>query len=216
MIAGVLLAAGAGRRMGTPKALVRYRGRLLVERARDTLAGGGCAPLIVVVGAGADDVRATAELPGVTLVDNADWPTGMASSVRAGLAAVPVGVQAVVLSLVDLPGVGPEAVRRVVAGWRSAAAMPGLPATPGAPGGPAVPAMAAVATYGGEPGHPVLLAAPVLAEVAAAVSGDRGAGGWLRHPVRRDRVLSVPCDGAGDPRDLDVPDDLAVAAAWEE
>jgi nicotine blue oxidoreductase len=195
MVAGLVLAAGGGSRMGRPKALLRLRGELLVERACRLLADGGCAPVLAVLGAAADEVPA---LPGVTTVRNPDWPTGMASSLRAGLAAVPTvapEAAAVVVTLVDTPLLGPEAVRRLVAAGRDGAE-------------------AAAATYGGEQGHPVLLARSVLADVAEAATGDRGARPWLAaHP---DRVRLVPCDGTGDPRDLDVPDDLAGVPAEGE
>ena len=195
-VAGLVLAAGGGSRYGSPKALVRLRGRLLVERAADLLAAGGCDPVVVVLGAAADQVLAAAWLPraGVRTVVNPDWPTGMGSSLRVGLAAVPAEAEAVVVTLVDTPGLGPESVRRLVAA--------------GGPDG------AAQATYGGRRGHPVLLGRTVITEVAAAATGDRGAGPWLAaHP---ERVRLVPCDGTGDPRDVDVPDDLAAVVAGEE
>jgi len=195
-VAGLVLAAGGGSRYGSPKALVRLRGRLLVERAADLLAAAGCDPVVVVLGAAADQVLAAARLPrtGVRTVVNPDWPTGMGSSLRVGLAAVPAEAEAVVVTLVDTPGLGPESVRRLVAA--------------GGPDG------AAQATYGGRRGHPVLLGRTVITEVAAAATGDRGAGPWLAaHP---ERVRLVPCDGTGDPRDVDVPDDLAAVVAGEE
>ncbi len=192
-VAGLVLAAGGGTRYGSPKALVRLHGRLLVERASDLLAAGGCDPVVVVLGAAADEVLATARLPR-TVVVNQDWPTGMGSSLRAGLAAVPAEAEAVVVTLVDTPGLGPESVRRLIAA--------------GDPDG------AAQATYGGRRGHPVLLGRTVITEVAAAATGDRGAGPWLAaHPGR---VRLVSCDGTGDPRDVDVPDDLAAVVAGEE
>ncbi|MDT4986627.1 MAG: hypothetical protein QOI74_721, partial [Micromonosporaceae bacterium] len=96
--AGLLLAAGAGRRYGMPKALVDHHGRLLVERGLTTLAAGGCEPLVVVLGAAADRVRACADLAGARVVVNRDWAGGMGSSLRAGLAALahtPAGAVAV-------------------------------------------------------------------------------------------------------------------------
>ena len=190
-VAGLVLAAGAGRRFGGPKALVRWRGRLLVEHAAGLLRAGGCTPVLVVLGAAADRVLAAADLGGAVPVVNPDWPTGMASSLRAGLAALPP-VDAVVVTLVDTPGLGPEAVRRLVAAGGEAA----------------------VATYRGRRGHPVLLSAAVLGEVAAAATGDRGAGPWLA--AHAERVRLVPCDGTGDPRDVDLPEDLAAVPAREE
>lgn len=187
-LVGVVLAAGAGRRFGMPKALVRHGTQLLVERAVGLLRDGGCGPVLVVLGAGAEQVLATADLRGARPVLNPDWAGGMGSSLRAGLAAVPSDATAVVVTLVDLPGLGPESVRRLAAAGGEAA----------------------VATYQGVRGHPVRLDRSVLAEVAAAAVGDRGAGPWLAaHPQR---VRLVPCDGTGDPRDVDVPEDLAAVA----
>src|SRR5690242_17610155 len=116
-IAGLVLAAGGGRRYGGPKALVRHAdGRLLVERAVGTLRDGGCASVHVVVGAEADRVRAEADLGAVSLVDNPGWRTGMGSSLRAGLAALSVTeAEATVVLLVDTPGITAAAVARVAA-----------------------------------------------------------------------------------------------------
>ena len=83
-VAGVLLAGGAGRRMGMPKALVRHAGRLFVESAAGVLAAGGCDPVIVVLGARSEEVRASAELADYVVVDNPEWPEGMGASVRRG------------------------------------------------------------------------------------------------------------------------------------
>ncbi len=69
-VAGLVLAAGGGSRLGRPKALVRYGGQLLVERAARLLADGGCTPVCAVLGARAAEVRATAALPGTSIVDN--------------------------------------------------------------------------------------------------------------------------------------------------
>ena len=182
MTAGLVLAAGAGRRFGRPKALVTWRGRTLVEHAVALLADGGCDPVVVVLGAGADEVPPPR---GAGTVVNPAWDSGMGSSLRAGLAAV--AGSDVVVTLVDTPLLGPASVRRLLA-----ARIP--------EGG------AAVATYAGEWGHPVLLSTGAAAEVAATATGDRGARGWLRD--HRGKVSEVPCDGTGDPRDVDVPDDL--------
>jgi CTP:molybdopterin cytidylyltransferase MocA len=184
-VAGVVLAAGAGSRFGAPKALVELDGELLVERAVRLLADGGCSPVVVVLGAAAAQVRAAAALPHVVVAH--DWETGMAASLRAGLTALPAGVDACVVALVDQPLVGAEAVVRL----REVHA---------------AGAVAAVATYDGHPRNPVLLDRSVWEEVAAAASGDAGARAWLRaHP---DRVTAVPCDGTGSAYDIDTPDDL--------
>jgi len=185
-IAGVVLAAGAGRRYGMPKALVAYRGGLLVQRAAATLAEAGCAPTVVVLGAEAARVRAAA--PGLEFVDNPDWATGMASSLRTGLAALRHGTAAAaVVLLVDMPGVTPAAVRRI-AGHATAADL-------------------AMGGYGERRGHPVLLGRDHWDGVAASATGDRGARDYLRANAGLLRV--VPVDDIADDFDLDTPEQAA-------
>lgn len=184
---GLLLAAGAGRRMGRPKALVELAGRPLLLGALDALRAGGCAPLLVVVGAAADQV---AELvPGdVRTVRAPDWADGMGASLRAGLDALAGSpAPAVLVHLVDLPGVGAAAIERLASA---------------ASAGPDVLARAA---YHGVPGHPVLLGRSHWAGVRAAATGDAGARGYLAgHPALR----LVECADVADPRDVDTPDAL--------
>jgi nicotine blue oxidoreductase len=137
-MAGVVLAAGEGRRFGGPKALARIDGICFVERVAAMLTSGGCDRVVVVLGAAADEVIATADLRTVEVVVAPDWRDGMAASLRAGIgAADAVQAAAAVIALVDQPWVGPESVARLRQAWRNGAT-------------------AAVATYGGDPRHPVL------------------------------------------------------------
>ena len=191
-VAGLLLAAGAGRRMGGPKALVEVDGEPLVRRGVRLLRDGGCAPVVVVVGASADRVRVLCD--GADVVEAPDWSTGMGASLRAGLHALTDdrGTSGCVVALVDQPGVTPVAVERL----RAAHA-----------GG----AVAAVATYDDRPRNPVLLDRSTWADVAAAAVGDEGARPGLRaHP---ELVVRVDCTDVGSPDDLDTPQDLAALAA---
>ncbi|GAB2993126.1 nucleotidyltransferase family protein [Saccharothrix stipae] len=184
-VAGLLLAAGAGRRFGGPKALVSHGGVLWVDRAAAVLRDAGCAPVVVVLGASASSVRAGAALEGCVVVDNPDWATGMGSSLRAGLDALSgADVAAVVVLPVDTPGVTAAAVERL----RPLAA----------------PAALARASYDGAPGHPVLIGAEHWAGVSAAAVGDAGARDYLRvHGA-----LDVPCGDVADGHDVDRPGDL--------
>lgn len=193
--AGLLLAAGAGRRYGRPKALVTYQGRLLADRAVGALREGGCDPVVVVLGAAAGQVRAVADLAGCRVVDNPQWETGMGSSLRAGLAELAgTGAVAVVVLLVDLPGVTGAAVRRVAARAAPAAlAVAGYGAGCG-PGGH---------RGGDRPGHPVLLGRDHWPAVAAQAVGDTGARAYLR--ANAGAVALVPCGDVADDRELDVP-----------
>jgi nicotine blue oxidoreductase len=187
-LAGLVLAAGGGRRFGGAKALVTYDGELLVDRATRTLVEAGCAPVVVVLGAAADQVVAEAKLEGCVTLVNDGWQDGMGTSLRCGLSALTdLGAAAVAVTLVDVPFVTADAVRRLRDRWQDGAT-------------------AVVATYAGEPGHPVVLDAAVWDEVATEAVADTGARAWLReHP---DVVAEVSCDDLGRHDDIDTHDDL--------
>lgn len=188
-VVGLLLAAGGGRRLGgRPKALLTHHGRPLVEHAVGVLRAGGCARIHVVLGAEAATVRARAELPGCVLVDNPDWAEGMGSSLRAGLESlIGTDADAALVALVDQPGIGPEAVARVLAACE--------------PGG----ALAAAA-YDGRRGHPVLLGTAHWAAVAATATGDRGARAYLK--AHEEAITLVECGDVARPYDIDTEADL--------
>jgi nicotine blue oxidoreductase len=172
--------------MGGPKALVELDGELLVRRALRVLADGGCAPLVVVVGAAAADVRAA--LPsGVLVVEATDWAEGMGASLRAGLSALDtVDAPAALVHLVDLPGVTAAAVARLGAG--------------------AAPDDLRRASYDGRPAHPVLIGRSHWTAVAASAAGDAGARSYLAgHPA----LELVECGDVADPDDVDTPEALA-------
>ncbi len=190
-VAGLLLAAGGGRRYGLPKALVELDGRLFVDSAARVLREGGCAPVLVVLGARAGQVRARAELSDCLVVDNPLWTTGMGSSLRAGLTALrevgqarSIEIDAVAVLPVDVPGVTGAAVRRVLA-------MAG-------------PAALVRATYAGMPGHPVLIGREHWSGVYESANGDVGARDYLR----RNPVSDVPCEDIATGLDVDRPEDL--------
>jgi CTP:molybdopterin cytidylyltransferase MocA len=191
-VVGLLLAAGGGRRLGgRPKALLTHRGRPLVEHAVRVLREGGCDPAVrVVLGADARQVREQARLTGCVPVDNPEWADGMGSSLRAGLAALEgSGATATLVALVDQPGIGREAVARVLGAMRCAGSL-------------------AAASYSGRRGHPVLLGATHWAGVARAASGDRGARAYLR--AHAGELSLVECGDIADPADIDLPADLAL------
>ncbi|MFI6923759.1 NTP transferase domain-containing protein [Nonomuraea spiralis] len=181
-MAGLLLAAGEGSRLGRPKALLELGGERLVDRGVRLLEEGGCHPVVVVLGA------ATVQVRGAATVRNPDWRSGMGSSLRAGLAALPPEAEAVVVALVDQPLVRAGAVRAL----RESGAQ------------------LAVATYGGRRRNPVLIGREHFAGVAELAAGDVGARPYLKaHP---ELVTEVACDEHGDPADIDTPRDLEAAA----
>ncbi|WP_327676181.1 nucleotidyltransferase family protein [Kitasatospora sp. NBC_00458] len=188
-VAALVLAAGGGRRLGgRPKALVPYRRRPLVEHAAAAARAGGCREVTVVVGAARDRVRSLAHLPGCRLVANPDWESGMGSSLRVGLAALAPGTPAVLVMLVDTPGVGAAAVARLLAAHRAGAEL-------------------AAAAYGGRRGHPVLIGSRYFAEAVAGASGDAGARALLG--AHASDIALVECADVATPDDLDTPADLA-------
>ncbi|OFI37159.1 molybdenum cofactor cytidylyltransferase [Arthrobacter sp. SW1] len=190
-VSGVLLAAGAGTRLGLgPKALLPFRDRSLAEVLADTLHDGGCAEVVVVVGAEADKVAALPGLSSCRVVRNPHWADGMAGSFRAGLEAAAPGNDAL-LALVDQPGLGAEIVSRLIARHRpgrvTAAAYPDLSGTL-------------------RRGHPLIIDAALREQVAASAAGDAGARHFLKaHPGLVDLV---DCGDLSDGGDVDTKADL--------
>lgn len=152
MTTGLLLAAGAGRRMGTPKALVDD----WLRRSVQVLTEGGCERVYVVLGAAAGEARTLLEGLAVEVVVAEDWADGMGASLRAGLSQVPPG-RDVLISLVDLPDVGAEVVARVLASG----------------------ATLARAAYDGRPGHPVLIGSDHVGAFSMTLHGDEGGRAYL-------------------------------------
>ena len=188
-ILGVLLAAGAGRRAGGPKALrLAADGTSWLLRSIAVLRDGGCAAVIVVVGcqaARARDVLAKSTLAEdsmITVVEASNWEQGMGSSLRSGLSAArSASWRAVLVHLVDLPDVTAEVVRRLI-----------RQAPPGT-------APLARVTYGGRPGHPVFIGRDHLESIMASLTGDSGAKGYLaRHSAH-----SVECGDLASGQDYD-------------
>ena len=152
-IDGIVLAAGAGRRHGGPKALVDG----WLAEAVHLLLAGGCARVVVVRGAGADEARAL--LPAdarVHAVVAESWADGIGESLRTGL--THAAGDAALVTLVDLPGTPVSVVDRVLE----------------------APGSLRQAVYGGRPGHPVLLAHEHWEPLAKTLTGDRGARPYLR------------------------------------
>jgi len=184
-VAGILLAAGEGSRLGRPKALVELGGRTLAERGVAMLREGGADPVLVVTGA------APLSMATVHTVYNPEWRSGMGSSLAAGLRELgrerDAGSGAAVIALADQPLVGAEAVRRLITAYRRGAAV-------------------AVAAYGGKPRNPVLIARGHWPAVLELATGDTGARPFLRaHP---ELVTLVECGDTGSPDDIDTPEDL--------
>jgi molybdenum cofactor cytidylyltransferase len=181
-VPAIVLAAGASRRLGRPKQRVRWAGETLLRRAvRAAL--GGCSPVLVVVGCRGEEMAAElAGLP-VTVVANPQWEDGMASSIRAGIRALPPSVPAALFLVCDQPEVDQDLVARLVQAHRSS------------------PGSVVACGYGGGKGIPALFPARWLPRLLT-LKGDQGARGLLAD----EGVVVVPFPGGE--RDVDRPEDL--------
>ena len=158
-LTGIVLAAGAGTRMGRPKALMFSGADAWLSLAVQVLRDAGCDRVLVVLGAAAD-VAAPLVPAGVEVVVAHDWAEGLGASLRAALdAAAAHRASAALVTLVDLPGMPATVAARVAAG--------------------AHPGSLTQAVFGGRPGHPVLLGRDHWASLSATLSGDRGARDYL-------------------------------------
>jgi len=181
----MLLAAAPVQRTGAPMALVQHEGMRLVERGLRTLVAGGCSPVIVVLGCGAQEVRERANLNGAVVIINKVWRDGLGSSLRTGLNALePTLVDGVSFLLSETPGITAAAVRRVNALGADDALV--------------------AATYEGHLGHPVLLGRKHWPGVAGRAIGDFGARPYLR--AHAAELTLIACDDVSVGRDIDFPD----------
>jgi molybdenum cofactor cytidylyltransferase len=183
VIGAVVLAAGEGSRFGGPKQLAELDGRPLLEHVLITLAAVPAVErTVVVLGARADDVRATVDMHGAEVVVADDWAEGQAASLRAGLAALD-DVDGALILLGDQPGITPAAIDAVLVHFDGTRPLR--------------------AVYDGSPGHPVVLQRSLIPAVLE-LHGDEGARDLLETSgVRRIEVGHL-CE----PLDVDTPADL--------
>lgn len=188
VLAGLVLAAGRASRMGGDKRLMRVEGRSMLDRAIEAAVTGGLSPVVVVTGPGTQPA-----LPaGVIQVVNPDPGRGMASSLAAGVAALPGVVDGVVVLLADMPRVGGAHVRALAAAFR--------------PEGICVP------VFDGRRGNPVLLARSFFAAMGQ-LTGDKGARGLIAQ--HRQAVVEVSMDDDGVLVDVDTPEALRALGGEE-
>jgi CTP:molybdopterin cytidylyltransferase MocA len=183
LIGGLVLAAGASKRFGGQKQLALLDGRPLLEHVLSAMASAPVDRVAVVLGSRAAEVSAGVPLHGAEVVICTDWEEGLGASLRAGVAALD-GCDAVAVALGDQPRISADAIARVVS-QRGA------------------DELAVRATYGGVPGHPVLLERTLLSRVGD-LRGDAGAS-QLMHGVP---IREVACDGLGSPADVDTAEQL--------
>jgi len=188
-VAAIVLAAGASGRLGQPKQLLRHGGETMLARAVRLAGEAGAAPVIAVLGAEQERIRAAVVFGNAIVVVNSDWELGMATSIQAGLRAVDEHV----------PQVGGALILACDQPRLTAAHLEALLAAFAADSGLAIVASA----YAGKTGVPAVFPRQVFAALHG-LSGDQGARALLMEPPCKLILLPFP----GGEIDIDVPDDL--------
>jgi molybdenum cofactor cytidylyltransferase len=184
-VAGLVLAAGGSSRLGRPKQTLPYNGTTLLGHVLGSARACGFDQLVVAIGGAADDVRAKVDLSGAELVENREYGEGCSSSIAAALPALDPRCDVLVLMLGDQPGVGPTAVRTLLARHG------------GAP--------MAVSLYEDGRGHPFAFRRSVFHELGE-LHGDKAV--WKLIERRPDDVVEVRVPGR-------VPPDVDTWADYE-
>jgi CTP:molybdopterin cytidylyltransferase MocA len=196
VIAGLILAAGLGTRMGSSKPLLVLDGRTALERVLCTLGEADIGAAVVVLGHDADRVTAGVDLRGRIVVTNSRPDRGLSSSLALGIDAVPPDSEGVLVLHADMPFVRASTVRAVCALAKKGAQM-------------------AAPRWGTERGFPVYFSRVHLVPLRASLAGDEGGRRYIEAHHGLLEVVSV--DDPGCVRDLDRPRDLAACegrASW--
>jgi len=190
-IAVIILAAGESSRFsqGGSKLIADFDGKPLVRWAVNAAMASRANPIIVVTGYAGEQIEAAIGAAKVVFVHNEDYAKGLASSLRAGLAALPREASGAVICLADMPRVTSSLIDNLIARF---ARLEGE-------------VHAIVPVHKGLWGNPILIARPLFARIAT-LEGDEGAKRILREPTTK--VIEVPFVDAGILADIDAPEDL--------
>ncbi|MGE3877131.1 MAG: NTP transferase domain-containing protein [Parvibaculaceae bacterium] len=191
-IAGILLAAGKSTRMGSNKLLNLISGKPMIRHSAEALLASSAEPVVVVTGHERGRVEEALMGLDVKLIDNPAFATGLASSLKAGLAAVPQDAEGVVVALGDMPLVAGRHVNRLIAAFS-----------------PAEHRTIIVPVHGGERGNPVLWGREYFREMLS-LEGDRGAKSLM--DKHEDHIAEVAMRSDAVLADFDTPEALARLA----
>ena len=187
MVAAIVLAAGASRRLGQPKQLLMLEGETLLARSVRLAGEAGAAPVLVVVGANAELIGAVVPVGRAYVVMNEEWDQGIASSIHAGLKALDAGARGVLILACDQPRLSADHLRGLIETF-AAQSQPTIMAS----------------NYAGVVGIPAVFPREAFPHLLA-LSGDKGARSLLMRPPCP--LIALPFDGGE--VDIDQPDDLA-------
>jgi len=187
MIGAIILAGGEGKRMGAVKPLLDIHGMPAIARMIGAVRAAGVEGIIVVLGHAADAVRGGVDLSGCRVVVNPDYKSGMASSLRAGIAALPADARGFLILHSDMPYISPETIEAVTAVARTGARI-------------------VAPTYRGKRGFPVYIDRACCPGLIATLEGNVGARAYIAaHP---ELLVEIPVEDPGAVTDLDTPEDL--------
>lgn len=192
-IAAVVLAAGRSSRMGSNKLMEPVGQKPMLLHTVDAVMASSARPVVVVAGHEGERVRAALKDRAVGIVDNPSYAEGIASSLRAGIAALPGGIDGVIVCLGDMPTVKPEQLDRLIAAFN-----------------PVEGRAICVPVVDGKRGNPVLFGAAFFAEMKNA-KGDTGARALIGEHA--DVVCDVAMEDAAVLEDFDTPAALAALRA---
>lgn len=194
-IPAIILAAGASARLGQPKQLLRLAAwgeEALLDRTVRIAREADAAPIFVVLGAHAEEIQRTSQFPHCTVITNAEWQEGMASSLRVGVRAVMEHrphASGVLVTVCDQPALSAEHLRNLLAAHRAA------------------PDHAIASQYAGRAGVPAVIPREMF-PMMLLLTGDQGARSILQQASRINSIAF-----AGGEWDIDSPNDLLL---WEK
>lgn len=181
----VILAAGASSRLGSPKQLLEWRGRTLLEATLDSACSLLPGRVMVVLGASAEKIQEKVALDRVKVVINPNWQSGISSTIRIGIEALPENAEAALMLLSDQPLIGYRAMQNVLTQWQTE------------------PSRIAASQYHDTVGVPALFPSAFF-DALRSLRGDRGAKSLLLQ--FEDKLQKIPLPEAE--LDIDTREDF--------